>query len=153
MASAHPSCIRSLNRARASLKRRSLLRADVNNNSKSADQPHLSYSRTSNPHLSCFQTFKMSIIQALSSIPTQGAQHHTPSNTPPQANKTYIIHSYNTNPAIALRGKRAGALQLHPLEGEPLTNTAAHWRCIENPRRWLGFRNVASDTYMGQNGA
>ncbi|KAL3454213.1 hypothetical protein BJX65DRAFT_301999 [Aspergillus insuetus] len=95
----------------------------------------------------------MSVLQALSSIHTQGDQHRTPTNTPPHADKTYIIRSHSTNLAITLRGNGAGALQLHPLEGDPLTNITAHWRCIENPRRWLGFRNVASDTYMGQNGA
>jgi hypothetical protein len=93
----------------------------------------------------------MSVLQTLCSILTQDNQHHTPTDTPPAADKTYIIRSRGTNLAITLR--KNSALALHHLEGDLLTNKTAHWHCIENPRRWLGFRNVASDTYIGQNGA
>ncbi|KAL2860060.1 hypothetical protein BJX68DRAFT_261033 [Aspergillus pseudodeflectus] len=93
----------------------------------------------------------MSILQALSFALTQDNQHHTPTDTSPVADKTYIVRLRGTNLAITLR--KNSALVLHHLEGELLTNKTAHWHCIENPHCWLGFRNVASDTYIGQNGA
>lgn len=68
--------------------------------------------------------------------------------SPPLANETFIIRHPQTNLVVTLL-KNSGKLCLHTLDD--ITNANCHWRIIENPSGWLGFRNVQSDTYIRHN--
>ncbi|KOC11209.1 hypothetical protein AFLA70_588g000450 [Aspergillus flavus AF70] len=65
--------------------------------------------------------------------------------SPPLANEIFIIRQPKTDLAITLQN---GNLCLHTLD---IGNAKCHWRVIENPNGWLGFRNVHSDMYIRHN--
>lgn len=65
---------------------------------------------------------------------------------PPYEGGTFIIRDIQTKLVITLR---EGNLSLVPRDTE--NNHAGHWRCEAGTLNWLGFRNVASGTYIGYN--
>lgn len=65
--------------------------------------------------------------------------------SPPRANETFIIRHPQTNLVVTLK---SGKLCLDTLD---IINSNCHWRIIETPTGWLGFRNIQSDTYIRHN--
>ncbi|KAH8692057.1 hypothetical protein BGW36DRAFT_386882 [Talaromyces proteolyticus] len=68
------------------------------------------------------------------------------SGEPPSEGSSYIILDPETGLVIALR---SGMLCLVSRYNEG--DGRIQWRCVRHPDRWYGFRNEASNTFIGHN--